>query len=236
MKNIVLLIPCYNEQATIGDVIKEFNDAVKKEQGFSIKTYVYDNNCTDGTAKIASDLGATIVKSEIQGKGAVVKHMFKDVVSGNIDKADYYAMVDGDMTYPAKYIIDMAKALDSGYDMVIGDRLSANYHKTNNRKFHSFGNTLVKFLVNLLFKGNVTDIMTGYRVFSYNYILKLANEIISDGFQIETELTIRTLKHRLKIYSLPIEYRERPEGSVSKLNTIKDGFRVICMIIKLRIK
>ena len=230
---VILLIPCYNEEITVQGVINEFKGAISNE--YELITYVYDNNSTDDTAYLADQAGAIVVKSPVQGKGAVVKHMFNDILSNNTMDADCYIMVDGDMTYPAKAVNSLIKAVvNEKFDMAIGDRLSSNYYDNNTRAFHGIGNTLVRFLVNTMFKGSITDIMTGYRVFSKDYIKKIGPQLKSVGFQIETELTIRTLKSQLKVKAIPIEYRDRPQGSVSKLSTVKDGIKVILMIFKLK--
>ena len=224
-EKVVVMLPCYNEEITIGQVVKEF----KKELPSAV-IYVYNNNSTDKTAKIATEAGAIVIDAPIQGKGAVVKQMFNEL------KADCYIMADGDLTYPAKYSKKMVElVLNKNYDMVIGDRLSTNYYKDNKRPFHGFGNSLVKRLVNVLFHGHIKDIMTGYRAFSPKFINTIGPELISQGFQIETEMTIRALKHKMRIKSVPIEYRDRPEGSKSKLSTIKDGIKVVMMILKLRL-
>ena len=222
MRKIAVLIPCYNEAITIGQVINDFQKNLPESV-----IYVYDNNSTDDTFNIASCYTDVIVrKAPIQGKGAVVKQMFKEV------DADVYLMVDGDATYPAEFAAALVKGIDDGYDMMLGDRLSSNYFDDNKRLFHGFGNWLVRFLVNKLYKGNIVDIMTGYRAFKRDFVKQV--QIISDGFEVETEMSIFALKHKCKIGSVPITYKERPSGSESKLRTLSDGCKVLRTIFKLR--
>lgn len=219
--NVAILIPCYNEEATIAAVIEDFHKVLPRAV-----IYVYDNNCTDRTAEIASQYEYCIVrKCHVQGKGATVKKMFHDI------DADVYLMVDGDMTYPAVSARKLVGGVGlKNYDMVLGDRLSSNYYTTNKRPFHNLGNWLVKFLVNLLYHGHVTDIMTGYRAFSKRFVKSI--DIQSAGFEIETEMTIFALKNKYKIGSVPIEYKDRPDGSESKLNTFSDGRKVVWFLLR----
>ncbi|MBO5435116.1 glycosyltransferase [bacterium] len=218
-ENVAVLIPCYNEELTVGSVIDDFRDNLP-----GAVVYVYDNNSIDKTADIARLHGAIVVHAPIQGKGAVVKQMFKEI------DADIYLMVDGDATYPAKFAFDLIEKLDSA-DMVLGDRLSSNYFESNKRCFHGFGNWLVRFLVNKLYKGNIPDIMTGYRAFSRRFVKSI--QLKYDGFEVETEMSIFALKNGYSIESVSIEYKDRPDGSISKLNTFSDGFKVLKTIFKL---
>lgn len=218
---IAVLIPCYNESATIEKVVKDYKNAFPNAD-----IYVYDNNSTDGTDKIAKSAGAIVRYERKQGKGNVIRTMFREI------DADCYLMIDGDDTYPAEFASQMvSKVLDDGYDMVIGDRLSSTYFMENKRPFHNTGNILVRNLVNKIFDGNVTDIMTGYRAFSRMFVLSFP--ILSKGFEIETEMTIHALDKNFSIYSIPVDYRDRPEGSQSKLNTISDGIKVLKTIVRL---
>lgn len=221
-KRVAVLVPCYNEEKTIGKVIEDF----KKVLPDAI-IYVYDNNSTDKTSEIASSYEGVIVKKEYrQGKGNVVRSMFRQI------DADCYIMIDGDDTYPAEYAPEMVRlVLEEDVDMVIGDRLSSTYFTENKRPFHNFGNVLVRGLINKLFKSNVKDIMTGYRAFSYEFVKM--TPIISDGFEIETEMTINALDKKFNLREIPVQYRDRPEGSVSKLNTFSDGFKVLKTIFKM---
>ena len=219
-ETIAVLIPCYNEELTIKKVVNDF----KKELP-EAKIYVYDNNSKDNTAKIAKKAGAIVVPEFNQGKGNVVRSMFRDI------DADIYVMVDGDDTYPADEVNKLIDEVKGGYDMVIGDRLSSTYYQENKRPFHNFGNDLVRWLINTIFKNNIKDIMTGYRAFSKKFIKTVA--VMSPGFQIETELTITALEYRYNIKSIPIQYRDRPEGSTSKLNTVRDGIKVLLTLFDL---
>ena len=219
-ETIAVLIPCYNEELTIKKVVKDF----KKELP-EAKIYVYDNNSKDETAKIAKKAGAIVVPEFNQGKGNVVRSMFRDI------DADIYIMVDGDDTYPADEVNKLVEEVRNGYDMVIGDRLSSTYYQENKRPFHNFGNDLVRWLINTIFNNNIKDIMTGYRGFSKRFVKTIA--VMSPGFQIETELTILSLEYRYNIKSIPIQYRDRPEGSTSKLNTVKDGIKVLITLFDL---
>ena len=220
-KKIAVLIPCYNESHTIGKVITDFQKVLP-----SADIYVYDNNSTDNTDEIAKKHGAIVRYEYQQGKGNVVRRMFREV------NASCYILVDGDDTYPAEYAKEMAEwVIQKNVDMVIGDRLSTTYFKENKRKFHGFGNKIVRGLINGIFKGNVTDIMTGYRAFSPLFVKNFP--VLSKGFEIETEMTIYALDKNIYIKEIPIEYRDRPEGSQSKLNTISDGIKVLKMIVQL---
>ena len=218
MKNISILIPCFNESVTIGKVISDLKKALPDAD-----IYVYDNNSTDGTDKVAKKAGAIVRYEYRQGKGNVVRSMFRDI------DADCYLMIDGDDTYPAEKAKEMCDLILSGKaDMVIGDRLSSTYFKENKRPFHNFGNVLVRWFINVLFKTNLKDIMTGYRAFSKEFVKGFP--VLSKGFEIETEMTIHAVDKNFKLIEIPVEYRDRPEGSVSKLNTFKDGFKVLMMI------
>lgn len=224
---IAVLIPCYNEEITIGKVIDDFRLELPEAE-----IYVYDNNSTDNSSNIALNHGAHVVSCPVQGKGAVIKQMFREI------EADYYIMVDADDTYPANYAKVLLQNVVGklSLDMVIGDRLSANYYEDNQRKFHGFGNTLVRFLVNWLFHGRaidltngcityVPDIMTGYRAFSKRFVKGIMLQ--SNGFEIETEMTINALKAGYTIGTFPVPYRDRPDGSYSKLSTFSDGRKVL---------
>lgn len=219
---IAVLIPCFNEELTIKKVITDFKQYLPEA-----KIYVYDNNSTDNTYKIALESGANLKKEYHQGKGNVVRSMFRDIY------ADVYVLVDGDDTYPADIAPELVKyVIDENYDMVIGDRLSnGTYFKENKRGFHNFGNNLVRKLINILFKNNIKDIMTGYRVFSKRFVKTMP--VMSDGFQIETEMTIFSLVYKMNIKEVPIIYKDRPEGSVSKLNTFSDGIKVLITLFDL---
>ena len=220
-KKIAVLIPCYNESQTIAKVVTDFKKVLPEAD-----IYVYDNNSKDGTDEIAKANGAIVCYEYQQGKGNVVRSMFRDI------DADCYILVDGDDTYPAEHAVEMVEwVLEKNVDMVIGDRLSTTYFKENKRKFHGFGNKIVRGLINGIFKGNVKDIMTGYRAFSPLFVKSFP--VISKGFEIETEMTIYALDKNIYIKELPIEYRDRPEGSESKLNTISDGMKVLNMILQL---
>lgn len=219
MKTAVL-IPCYNEAQTIGKVVCDFREVLPEAS-----IYVYDNNSSDGTFEEARKAGATVVKECRQGKGNVIRSMFRDI------DADAFLMVDGDDTYPASSAAELLKRVEEGADMVIGDRLSSTYFQVNQRAFHDFGNRLVRKIVNVCFGGDIVDIMTGYRAFSRRYVKTFPS--LSSGFETETEMTIHALDKRLRVESLPIEYRDRPDGSVSKLNTYVDGFKVLVTIVNM---
>ena len=221
MDEIAVLIPCYNEGITIAKVIL---DAKKYLPNATV--YVYDNNSTDNTVSEALKAGAIVRKEARQGKGNVVRSMFRDI------DAEVYLMVDGDDTYGLETSPEMVRRVkEENVDMVIGDRLSGAYYKENKRAFHNFGNDLVRFQVNHLFHANVKDVMTGYRAFSYRFVKSFT--ISSKGFEIETEMTSFAANHNLLLSTLPITYRDRPEGSFSKLHTIRDGFKVLKTIGRL---
>lgn len=216
-----ILIPCYNESKTIKKVVSDFKELMPHAD-----IYVYDNNSTDGTDKIARDAGAIVCYEYKQGKGNVVKSMFRDI------KADCYIMVDGDDTYPVDNVLEFEELiLSSKADMVIGDRLSSTYFEENDRLFHNTGNKLVRKFINLFFKSDLHDIMTGMRAFNYNFVKSFP--ISSEEFEIETEMSVFALMNNFKIIEIPIQYRDRIEGSESKLNTYSDGFKVIMMIFSL---
>lgn len=221
MSKIAVLIPCYNEELTIKSVVEDFKNVIPEA-----KIYVYDNNSKDNTAKIAKEAGAIVVPEYRQGKGNVVRSMFRDI------DADCYIMVDGDDTYPAADSYEVAKfVLEGKADMAIGDRLSSTYFEENKRPFHNFGNKMVRGLINSMFKSDVKDIMTGCRAFNKRFVKSFP--VLSKGFEIETEMSIHALDKGFLIREIPIAYRDRPEGSESKLNTFSDGFRVLRTILKL---
>ncbi len=221
MDRIAVLIPCYNESLTIKKVIDDW----KRDLPEAV-IYVYDNNSTDGTDEIAKKAGATVRYERLQGKGNVVRRMFREI------DAECYLMIDGDDTYPAEMGRAMADAiLMEQVDMAVGDRLSSTYFEENKRPFHNFGNSLVRTCVNRLFHSDIRDIMTGYRAFSYQFVKTFP--VLSKGFEIETEMTVHAIDKNMSIKNIIIEYRDRPEGSESKLNTYADGFRVLKMISKL---
>ena len=221
MDKVAVLIPCYNEELTIGKVVDDFKKSLP-----DAVIYVYDNNSKDKTAEIAKAHGAVVRYERKQGKGNVMRSMFRDI------DAECYILVDGDDTYPAEAAPELVSAvIDKGGDLVIGDRLSSTYFTENKRPFHNSGNVLVKSLINNFFKSDIKDIMTGYRAFSYEFVKTFP--VLSQGFEIETEMTIHALDKNFSIISIPIQYRDRPEGSESKLNTYKDGFKVIMTIFNL---
>ena len=221
-EKIAILIPCYNESLTIKKVINDFQRELPEAD-----IYVYDNNSTDNTYEIALNEGAIVKKEPRQGKGNVIRQMFFDI------EADYYLMVDGDDTYPAEYAQELITALrEERADMVIGDRLSnGTYFNENKRAFHDFGNNLVKNSINRLYQANIKDVMTGYRGFNRMFVKSFP--VMSPGFQIETEFTIHALDKRFKLVEIPIDYRDRPEGSESKLDTYSDGMKVLLTILKM---
>ncbi len=220
-KKIAVLIPCYNESKTVEKVVKDYKKVLPEAD-----IYVYDNNSTDGTDKIAKKAGAIVRYEYKQGKGNVIRSMFKEI------DADCYLMIDGDDTYPKENAREMCDLiLEKKADMVIGDRLSSTYFQENKRPFHNFGNKLVRGLINTLFKSNVKDIMTGYRAFSYEFVKTFP--VLSKGFEIETEMTIHALDKNFLLKEIPVEYRDRPAGSESKLNTVRDGMRVLKTIARL---
>lgn len=218
---IAVLIPCYNESLTIEKVIKDYKKALPEAE-----IYVYDNNSTDHTDEISKKAGAIVRYEYRQGKGNVIRSMFREI------DADCYLMIDGDDTYPAESAREMCNyVLEGKADMVIGDRLSSTYFTENKRPFHNFGNKIVRLSINKLFKNNIRDIMTGYRAFSYDFVKGFP--VLSKGFEIETEMTIHAVDKNFKLVEIPVVYRDRPEGSVSKLNTYKDGFKVLKTIASL---
>lgn len=221
MNKVAVLVPCYNEELTIYKVVTDFRKALPDAD-----IYVYNNNSKDNTVSEAKRAGAIVVNENKQGKGNVVRSMFQDI------DADVYVMVDGDDTYPADEVEKLIKpVIEDKADMVIGDRLSSTYYTENKRAFHNFGNNLVRNLVNFLFKSKINDIMTGYRAFSKKFVKSMP--VMSDGFQIETEMTVFSLVNHMNVAEVPITYRDRPEGSVSKLNTYKDGIKVLMTLFNL---
>lgn len=221
MDKIAVLIPCYNEEKTVEKVVSDF----KRELPEAV-IYVYDNNSTDRTAEIAEKCGAVVRHEYVQGKGNVIRRMFREI------NAECYIITDGDDTYPAECARKMSEAvLERNVDMVVGDRLSSTYFKENKRAFHNTGNRLVRKSINLLFHNDIKDIMTGYRAFSYEFAKTFP--ILSEGFEIETEMSIHAVDKNMHVENQIIEYRDRPEGSVSKLNTYSDGFKVLRTIFKM---
>ena len=221
MDTIAVLIPCYNESQTIAKVVKDYREALPEAV-----IYVYDNNSTDHTDEAAREAGAIVRYEYRQGKGNVIRSMFRDI------DAECYLMIDGDDTYPAENARSMVNhILSSRADMVIGDRLSSTYFTENKRPFHNTGNRLVRGLINTIFTSDIKDIMTGYRAFNYEFVKSFP--ILSKGFEIETEMSIHALDKNFKLLEVPVTYRDRPAGSVSKLNTYKDGFRVLKTIARL---
>ena len=218
--SVAVLLPCFNEEVTIGKVVRDFKAALP-----DATVYVYDNNSTDRTAEIAAAEGAIVRREPRQGKGNVLRAMFEDI------DADVYVMADGDDTYPADAAPAMVSKVLDGYDMVIGDRLSSTYFQENKRPFHNFGNRLVRGSINGLFNAHVTDIMTGYRAFSFTFVKTYP--VLSRGFEVETEMTIHSLNNNLRLYEMPIQYRDRPAGSVSKLDTVGDGIKVMSTIFRM---
>ncbi len=220
-RKIAVLIPCYNEAQTIEKVIKDYKQVLP-----DATIYVYDNNSRDETASIAQKAGAVVRHEYRQGKGNVIRTMFREI------DANCYLMIDGDDTYPAENAKEMCDLVLSGKaDMVIGDRLSSTYFTENKRPFHNFGNRIVRFSINKLFANEIKDIMTGYRAFSYEFVKGFP--VLSKGFEIETEMTIHAVDKNFKLVEIPVNYRDRPAGSVSKLNTYKDGFKVLKTIATL---
>lgn len=218
---IAVLVPCYNESQTVAKVVADFKAVLPEAD-----VYVYDNNSSDGTDEVARKAGAIVRYERRQGKGNVIRTMFRDI------DADCYLMIDGDDTYPAEFARQMVDlVLNDHADMVVGDRLSATYFTENKRPFHNLGNRMVRGLVNGIFKGDITDIMTGYRAFSPLFVKSFP--VLSAGFEIETEMTIHALDKNLHIATVAVDYRDRPEGSVSKLSTYTDGFRVLKTIFNL---
>ena len=222
MDYVAVLIPCYNEAKTIGKVVREF----KKVLPDNSTIYVYDNNSTDGTEKLAKQAGAVVRHEYMQGKGNVIRRMFREV------DAQCYILVDGDDTYPAESAPEMIDlVLNRQVDMVVGDRLSSTYFTENKRAFHNFGNLLVRSSINFLFHSNIRDIMTGYRALSYNFVKTFP--VLSKGFEIETEMSIHAVDHNLLVENVIIDYRDRIDGSFSKLNTCSDGIKVLRTIVRL---
>ena len=221
MDSIAVLIPCYNEAQTIGKVVNDWKKTLPEAQ-----IYVYDNNSSDDTAKIAKKAGALVKHEYMQGKGNVIRRMFREI------DAEAYIMVDGDDTYPAEYGREMVDlVLNKNADLVVGDRLSSTYFQENKRPFHNFGNAIVRASVNLLFHTEIKDIMTGYRAFSFQFAKSFP--VLSRGFELETEMSIHAVDKNMQVENVIIEYRDRPSGSESKLNTYADGIKVLKTIVRL---
>ncbi|MBQ1333163.1 MAG: glycosyltransferase [Lachnospiraceae bacterium] len=221
MDKIAVLIPCYNEAQTVAKVVRDFREVLP-----DAVIYVYDNNSTDDTALIAEREGAVVRHEYMQGKGTVIRRMFREI------DAECYIMTDGDDTYPAEYAPEMArKVLERQADMVVGDRLSSTYFTENKRPFHNLGNSLVRGSINRLFRSEIKDIMTGYRAFSYQFVKSFP--VLSKGFEIETERSIHAVDKNMHLDNVIIDYRDRPEGSESKLNTYSDGMKVLFTIARL---
>ena len=221
MEKICIIIPCYNEEKTVEKVVRDFK-AVLPEAVI----YVYDNNSSDRTVELAEKAGAVVRHEYMQGKGNVIRRMFREI------DAEVYVMTDGDDTYPAEFAREMVdKVLEHQADMVVGDRLSSTYFTENKRPFHNFGNSLVRGTINRLFHTEIKDIMTGYRAFSYQFVKTFP--VLSKGFEIETEMTIHAADKNMQVDNVIIVYRDRPEGSESKLNTYSDGAKVLMSIAKL---
>ena len=221
MDKIAVLIPCFNEAQTISKVVADFKKVLPEAV-----VYVYDNNSTDNTTELAKAAGAVVRREYRQGKGNVIRRMFRDI------NAECYIMADGDDTYPADFAREMAdRVLLKHVDMVVGDRLSSTYFEENKRPFHNFGNTIVRNLINSLFKCEIKDIMTGYRAFSYLFVKTFP--VLSKGFEIETEMSIHAVDKKLAVENVVISYRDRPDGSQSKLNTYSDGIKVLKTIFRL---
>ena len=221
MDSIAVLIPCYNEARTVAKVVADYRAALPQAT-----VYVYDNNSTDGTADLAAAAGAVVRKERQQGKGNVLRRMFREI------DAECYLLVDGDDTYPAEAALEMVRAVrERGADMVVGDRLSSTYFTENKRPFHNFGNSLVRFCINRLFGSQIKDIMTGYRAFSFQFVKTYP--VLARGFEIETEMSIHAVERNMRIENIVIEYRDRPAGSESKLNTYSDGLKVLRTIVRL---
>lgn len=221
MDKIAVLIPCYNEEKTVEKVIRDFKEALPEAV-----IYVYNNNSSDRTAELAEKAGAVVRNEYMQGKGNVIRRMFRDI------EAECYIMTDGDDTYPAEFAREMAnRVLERNVDMVVGDRLSSTYFTENKRPFHNFGNSLVRKSINFFFKSDIKDIMTGYRAFSYEFVKTFP--VLSKGFEIETEMSIHAVDKNMFVENVIIEYRDRPAGSESKLNTYSDGIKVLMTIARL---
>jgi len=218
---IAVLIPCYNESKTIDKVVRDFRRALPEAT-----IYVYDNNSSDGTGEIARKAGAVVRRERMQGKGSVIRRMFREI------NADCYVMTDGDDTYPAEYAPEMVRlVLEEQADMVVGDRLSSTYFTENKRPFHNMGNELVRSSINRLFGSDIKDIMTGYRAFSYAFVKTYP--VLAKGFEIETDMTIHAITRNMLVRNVVVDYRDRPTGSVSKLNTYKDGAKVLLTIARM---
>lgn len=218
---IAVLIPCYNESKTIEKVVTDFRRVLPEAV-----IYVYDNNSSDGTAEIAARAGAVVRRERMQGKGNVIRRMFREI------DADCYVMADGDDTYPAENAPELVRlVLEEQADMVVGDRLSSTYFTENKRPFHNLGNSLVRASINLLFRSEIKDIMTGYRAFSYAFVKTYP--VLSKGFEIETDMSIHAITRNMLVRNVVIDYRDRPDGSVSKLNTYSDGAKVLLTIARL---
>lgn len=221
MDKIAVLIPCYNESQTIHKVVTDIKAVLPEAV-----VYVYDNNSTDNTAQLAQEAGAVVRHEYKQGKGNVIRRMFREI------SAECYLMLDGDDTYPAKDAREMVDlVLNQKVDMVVGDRLSSTYFQENKRPFHNFGNSLVRASINMLFKSNIKDIMTGYRAFSYQFVKTFP--VLSKGFEIETEMSIHAVEKNMYVENVVVDYRDRPQGSESKLNTYSDGMKVLATIARL---
>lgn len=221
MDQIAVLIPCYNEEKTIGKVVRDAKAALPEAT-----VYVYDNNSKDRTVELAKEAGAVICYEYMQGKGNVIRRMFREI------DAKCYIMVDGDDTYPMEYAREMVdKVLKHNADMVVGDRLSSTYFTENKRPFHNMGNTVVRGSINRLFHCDIKDIMTGFRAFSYTFVKTFP--VMSKGFEIETEMTIHAVNNNMQVENVIVEYRDRPEGSESKLSTYSDGMKVLFTIMRL---
>ena len=221
MDKIAVLIPCYNEEKTIGKVVRDVKEALPEAT-----VYVYDNNSVDKTVELALEAGAIVRHEYKQGKGNVIRRMFREI------NAQCYLMIDGDDTYPLDCAAQMVnRVLTYHADMVVGDRLSSTYFTENKRPFHNFGNSLMRIGINGLFRADIKDIMTGYRAFSYEFVKTFP--VFSKGFEIETEMTIHAVNYGLQVDNVVVEYRDRPEGSESKLNTYRDGMKVIFKMLQL---
>ena len=221
MEKIAVLIPCYNEEHTIEKVVRDVREALPEAV-----VYVYDNNSTDRTVELAQAAGAVLRYEHKQGKGNVIRRMFREI------DAECYLMIDGDDTYPLNCAQEMVdKVLSHHADMVVGDRLSSTYFSENKRPFHNFGNSLMRYGINKLFRTDIKDVMTGYRAFSYEFVKTFP--VVSKGFEIETDMTIHAVNYNMQVENMVVEFRDRPEGSVSKLNTYSDGLRVIRKMMQL---
>ncbi|QIL49959.1 glycosyltransferase [Weissella coleopterorum] len=224
MDKLAVLIPAYNEEQTIEKVVKDVLEVT--QQIPETKIYVYDNNSKDKTVELAIKAGAVVRHEFAQGKGAVIRRMFREV------EAEAYIMIDADDTYPVEAIPEMyAKIVDRGVDMVVGDRLSSTYFEENKRPFHNVGNSLVRWLINFLFKTDIRDILTGYRGFSFRFVKTFP--VLSRGFEIETEMSIHATEKKMLVENQIVTYRDRPEGSESKLSTVGDGLKVLKTVINL---